>query len=145
MLYWEDGKTQTRYFDFVADKKVLKKLATDNILVITGTLLLHREDILEMIIPYVTIFARMSPQQKGNVIRYTKQHGDYCLMCGDGTNDVAALKQAHVGVSIMSNVELEDKLAQAENQLFSQNEDKADSPLLQVNHYSNCIYGYMIL
>ena len=39
----------------------------------------------------------MSPQQKGDVIRVTKENGEFCLMCGDGTNDVAALKQAHCG------------------------------------------------
>ena len=66
----------------------------------------------------------MSPQQKGDVIRVTKENGEFCLMCGDGTNDVAALKQAHCGkkewfditegVSIMSNAELEEKMAQEE-------------------------------
>ena len=58
----------------------------------------------------------MSPQQKGDVIRATKTRGIYCLMCGDGTNDVAALKQSHVGVSIMSNVEIEDYIANREAQ-----------------------------
>ena len=54
-----------------------------------GTPLLHH--------PAILAFARMSPQQKGDVIRVTKENGEFCLMCGDGTNDVAALKQAHCG------------------------------------------------
>ena len=81
-----------------------------------GSLLLHQPDFLFSVTPYVTIFARMSPQQKGDVIRATKARGIYCLMCGDGTNDVAALKQSHVGVSIMSNVEIEDYIANREAQ-----------------------------
>ena len=111
----------------------MQKLAEENILAITGSLLIHRESILDFLTPYITIFARMSPQQKGDVIRYTKQKGEYCLMCGDGTNDVAALKQAHIGVSIMSNVDLEDKLANAEKKLFNdEEEEKIESPILQV-------------
>lgn len=122
--------------DFIQDPAILRKLASESVLVITGSLLVHRESVLETVTPYCTIFARMSPQQKGDVIRYTKQNGDYCLMCGDGTNDVAALKQAHIGVSIMSNVDLEDKLANAEKKFFANDEDeKVESPLLQVSPF----------
>lgn len=139
-LYWEDGKDQTKYADFVADEGVLKHLANEHVLVLTGSSLIHRDDVLEIVTPYVTIFARMSPQQKGDVIRYTKQKGEYCLMCGDGTNDVAALKQAHIGVSIMSNVDLEDKIASAEKRLLSNEdeEEEKESPLLQV-FLSGCL------
>jgi singapore isolate B (sub-type 7) whole genome shotgun sequence assembly, scaffold_1 len=62
-----------------------------------GTPLLHHPAILAFLTPFITVFARMSPQQKGDVIRVTKENGEFCLMCGDGTNDVAALKQAHCG------------------------------------------------
>eukprot|EP00518_Triparma_eleuthera_P016316 CAMPEP_0197564458 /NCGR_PEP_ID=MMETSP1320-20131121/30447_1 /TAXON_ID=91990 /ORGANISM="Bolidomonas sp., Strain RCC2347" /LENGTH=71 /DNA_ID=CAMNT_0043126369 /DNA_START=30 /DNA_END=241 /DNA_ORIENTATION=- len=35
------------------------------------------------------------------------------MMCGDGTNDVGALKQAHVGISLISVPEVESKTRKA--------------------------------
>lgn len=94
------------------------------------------------VVPYATVFARMSPQQKGFIIRETKAQGTHCLMCGDGTNDVAALKQAHVGVSIMNNSELEDKISRAE-ELFNEKmsgEAQEKSPVLNVGA-APCVEG----
>ena len=49
------------------------------------------------------VFARMSPQSKANILMKLKDLGERTLMCGDGTNDVGALKQADVGVGLVEN------------------------------------------
>ncbi|EDO05870.1 E1-E2 ATPase family protein [Babesia bovis T2Bo] len=48
-----------------------------------------------------TVFARVSPQQKEFIIRTFKRAGMKTSMCGDGTNDMAALKASHVGISLL--------------------------------------------
>nr|XP_033814173.1 probable cation-transporting ATPase 13A4 isoform X2 [Geotrypetes seraphini] len=46
------------------------------------------------------IFARMSPNQKSNLIEEFQKLNYYVAMCGDGANDCGALKVAHIGISL---------------------------------------------
>ena len=46
------------------------------------------------------VFARMAPEHKALLVEAYKKEGFTTLMCGDGANDCAALRTAHVGVSL---------------------------------------------
>merc|ERR1719323_81660 len=113
MWQWEtvDGLTtfpvMSNEIDQKDFEKTFRKLVREYALCITGEgltfLQKNRPRLHEMIIPHVKVFARFSPKQKEHVITSLRDRGFTVLMCGDGTNDVGALKHAHCGVAILSN------------------------------------------
>jgi manganese-transporting P-type ATPase len=64
----------------------------------------HRSLIFELL-SHTWVYARVSPSQKEYILNCLKEAGYTTLMCGDGTNDVGALKQAHVGVALLNGSE----------------------------------------
>ncbi len=47
-----------------------------------------------------TVFGRVTPEQKEDLVRGLRQRGRYVAMIGDGVNDVIALKQANVAIGM---------------------------------------------
>lgn len=100
---WESGRTD---FD--------PRLNSFN-LCITGAALVRIEDAtaFRALLPRIWVYARVSPAQKEFIITSLNKMGYTTLMCGDGTNDVGALKQAHVGVALLEG-KREDVIRQSE-------------------------------
>lgn len=65
----------------------------------------HGEPAVKDLLRYTWVYARVSPTQKEFILNGLKEMGYTTLMCGDGTNDVGALKQAHIGVALLNGTE----------------------------------------
>ncbi|KAJ8277181.1 hypothetical protein GJAV_G00072300 [Gymnothorax javanicus] len=65
-----------------------------------GVIMEHFQDLAQKLVLHGTVFARMAPDQKTQLVE-ALQNVDYFVgMCGDGANDCGALKRAHSGISL---------------------------------------------
>jgi cation-transporting ATPase 13A1 len=100
---WDSYETGERAEAFEAH--AIPKLAGDFDLCTTGKALQAASAVAPETrrhLEHFVVYARMTPDEKEAVITSLKDCGHVCLMCGDGANDVGALKQAQVGVALLS-------------------------------------------
>ena len=87
-----------------ASKSLDTNIIEEKDLCVTGYALSKFKDqpAFKQILRHAWVYARVSPKQKEDILIGLRDLGYTTLMCGDGTNDVGALKQAHIGVALLN-------------------------------------------
>ena len=85
-------------------KPLDQKILQEKDLCVTGYALAKYKEqpALPQLLRHTWVYARVSPKQKEDILIGLRDAGYTTLMCGDGTNDVGALKQAHIGVALLN-------------------------------------------
>lgn len=105
-LVWRNVN-ETTIIPFNSSKSIDLELFKKYDICLTGHALVHLSEHVQILdlLKKTWIYARVSPSQKEFILTSLKDAGYNTLMCGDGTNDVGALKQAHIGVALLNGTE----------------------------------------
>ena len=87
-----------------SDAAAFRELARTHDLCVGGDgfAALEARGLLPSAMPHLRVLARMSPAQKETALTVLHECGLVTMMCGDGTNDVGALRQSDVSVALVS-------------------------------------------
>jgi Ca2+-transporting ATPase len=85
----------------VTARAIAGQAGIDHATVMTGSELARLdEQSLREHVGEVSVFARITPQQKLRIVGALKARGDVVAMTGDGVNDAPALRSAHIGIAM---------------------------------------------
>lgn len=133
IIFWCNETSEQCAEEFPFDESKVIHLETAYVLCVTGPAMQFLADhcsvekyhhIIRLLASSATFFARVSPFQKENLIVTLNDAGYNTLMCGDGTNDVGALKAAHVGISIVNDPKFEKNVSASIEAVKSIKQDK---------------------
>lgn len=105
-LVWRNVE-ETVVIPFKSSDAIDTELFKKHDICVTGYALNYLSEHVQILdlLKHTWVYARVSPAQKEFILTSLKDAGYNTLMCGDGTNDVGALKQAHIGVALLNGTE----------------------------------------
>lgn len=125
-MYWK-SPDKSKVIPF--QPNLLKTLTTEYILCTTGDCISYllkdnnkiNIESLKSLLLNCNIYTRTTPSIKGEIVHYLKKSGKIVLMCGDGSNDLSAIKYSHIGISILNTEYEADDSRDLENNIINTN------------------------